>query len=700
MSNPVRHNKITPEHLARKAVIYLRQSSERQVRVNVESQKLQYGLKDRARALGFSKVQVIDNDLGSSASLGTAQRQGFQELIASVALGEVGIVLSREISRLSRTDKDWCHLQEVCQVFGTLMGDGEKVYDLNSTDDQLVLGIKATMSIVELKVLRTRLLEGMQEKARRGELFRMLPPGYVLDGTGKVVKDSNQRVRDAIDLIFRQLRNTGSVRQTYLWFHSEGIELPVNKSIGGKVQLVWKLPSHSFVGDVLRNPFYAGAYVWGQRPVDVRLINGKLVKRQGALRRAEDCKVFIRDHHEGYIEWEAYQENLRLIRGNNLRLGMDESVGAVRSGQGLLAGLLRCARCGRKFHMRYWGKSGTAGRYCCIGDYDAGGSYCLAFGGSTVDRMFSEELLRVLSPLGVEASLQAIDQLSKRESDGQQALGRQLQQVEYETQRALEQYDAVDPRNRLVAAELERRWNEKLAEAEALKARLVEMDSQQPLLTENQRQEIMELGNRFGLVWQNTDCPVELKKKIIRTVIEEILVDMDDEKKMLLFTIHWKGGIHTRFEIPKPPSGVGRKTSMEDLEVIRCLAKRYGDDEIARVLTKLKRRTATGKRWNQSRVKSTRVRYAIQGQSRTKPNHETLTLAQAAKYHGVSDTTIRRLVQAGILINNQTIPWAPWEIQRSGLDSEPVKIIIEELRATGKLRIQGDRFGCQAGLFK
>jgi DNA invertase Pin-like site-specific DNA recombinase len=700
MTDFPRGSKITPGHLARKAIVYLRQSSERQVRTNLESQRLQYGLQTRARELGWTRVQVIDTDLGSSASVGTEARVGFQELVASVAMGEVGIVLSREVSRLSRTDKDWCQLQEVCQVFGTLLGDGERIYDLGTTDDQLVLGIKGTMSVVELNVLKSRLLAGMQAKASRGELVRTLPAGFVRDGTGNVVLCPDTRVREAIALVFSKFRETGSIRQTYLWFHSHGVELPVNKQRGQRDALVWKLPSHAFVADVLHSPFYAGAYVWGRRPMETKWIDGRLARRQeGSNRSVDACEVFIRDHHDGYIDWETYQENLRRMRGNNLRDGMDEAVAAVRSGHGLLTGLLRCGRCGRKLHIRYWGKSGTAARYACPGDYDVGGRYCLAFGGSTVDKRFSREILEAISPLGLEASLQAMDQLSEGERDQEQALRRQLQELEYETRRAREQYDAVDPRHRLVAQELERRWEVKLGETEVLRVRLAEKE-RVPALTEVERGEILELGERFSRIWDAPECSIELKKRIVRAVVEEVIVRLDDESQELTFTIHWKGGTHTRFEMPKPKSGMGKKTSMEDLEIIRKLARRYGDDEIARVLTKLGRRTATEKRWNQSRVGATRKAYKIRGQRRSLIDPEILSLAGAAKHAGVSDTAIRRLVDTGILKNEQEVPWAPWEIRKADLDSSPVREILTELLATGHLRLDGDRSGAQGALFE
>ena len=243
--------KIKPEHLARKAIVYLRQSTEKQVRQNLESQRLQYDLGERMHALGWSDVEIIGHDLGASAAIGAARREGFERVLSSVALGEVGIVVSREVSRLSRTDKDWCRLVEVCQIFGTLIGDEQQVYDLNYLDDQLVLGIKGTLSVVELKVLRQRLQAGQESKARRGELFKRLPVGYVHDGVGKVVLHPDQRLRDAIQLVFTKFRELWSVRQSFQWFRDHDVELPANPIRGTRI--IWKIPSQSLIRDMLRN---------------------------------------------------------------------------------------------------------------------------------------------------------------------------------------------------------------------------------------------------------------------------------------------------------------------------------------------------------------------------------------------------------------------------------------------------------------
>jgi DNA invertase Pin-like site-specific DNA recombinase len=692
--------KLTPARLARKAIVYLRQSSERQVQQNLESQRLQYALVDRARALGWTQVEVIDRDLGWSAAMGAAPREGFARLLASVALGEVGLVLSREVSRLSRTDKDWCHLLEVCQLFDTLIGDAEQVYDVSLIDDQLVLGIKGTLSVVELKVLKLRLLQGMEAKARRGELVRMLPPGYVTDGTGKVVKDPNVRVQEAMGLIFRTFRETWSIRQTFKWFHAQGIELPVNRKRDGRVEVGFQLPTHSFIGDVLRNPIYAGAYVYGRRPVELTLVDGRLQKRHGRLRPPTDARVFIPDHHAGYIEWATYEEHQRMMRRNSLRHEREEGTGGVRAGHGLLARLLRCGRCGRKLHVWYWGRHGTAARYLCVGDFPAGGRYCVGFGGATVDRRIGEEVVRVLSPLGVRASLEALEQRRAADTARRDARARQLEQAEYEERRASEQYHAVDARNRLVAAELERRWNVTLEHVERLRSALAELEQAAPVLSEEERVTVRTLGERFADVGHSPACPPELKKKIVRTVLDEIIVTHDGATDTLQFTLHWAGGTHTALEMPKPRSGVGQATALEDLELIRRMAGRYGDDEIARVLNKLGRRTGKGKRWSQERVATARRNHGIAGQTRATPDPEILSLGRAAKEFHVSDTTIKRLVARGLLTVTQVAPWAPWEIRRADLDADPIRGILEHLRRTGELVLPGMESAAQPSLFQ
>jgi len=692
-------SKLTDAHLGRKAIVYLRQSTDRQVLRNTESLKLQYNLVNRAKEQGFAEVEVIECDLGRSASMGAKRREGFDRLIAAVAVGEVGIVLSREVSRLSRTDKDWCRLVEVCQVFGTLIGDEEQLYDLGLTDDQLILGIKGTMSVVELNVLKLRMQAGMEQKARRGELVRVLPAGYVYDKAGKVVKDPDLRVQQALDLAFRVFRETGSIRKTFLWFRQERIEFPVNRMGGGKVELVWQLPKQSTLEWLFNNPFYAGAYFWGRHPMERIVVEGRVRKRQGKARRPEQCKVFIKGHHEGYIDWQQYERIRAIVSANSLGAGKGgERRGAVKNGEALLSGLLRCGRCGRQLQVRYWGSTGKAGQYYCAGDTQNEGKRCIQLSSRAVDARLSAEVLEAISPLGLEGSLEAIRGLKEEQGAQKSVLDKQLQHLEWEAQRAFEQYDEVDPRNRMVASELERRWNEKLVEVQELKGRIEELNSRTRALTPAQEREIMGLGERFGLVWESEACPIVVKKRIIRTVIEEIVADEQEEQ--LVLVVHWKGGCHTKLLTPKPlPVSVTRKTKLEDQQIISEMAQRYADGQIACVLNRLGRTTGAGNRWNEGRVKRARKTYGIAGQPQAIMDPEVLTLQQAIKRSGAGRSALLRLIEAGVLKAKQVVPFAPWEIHWADLEAEPVRGILERFKKTGKLLIEGHVASAQKELF-
>jgi DNA invertase Pin-like site-specific DNA recombinase len=685
MSDTPTSGKITPFHLARRAIVYIRQSSDHQVRNNLESQRLQYALVERARGLGWLQVECVDTDLGASASLGATHRAGFDSVLAAVARGEVGIILAREVSRLSRTDKDFCRLLELCQVFGTLLGDADQIYDPVLMDDQLILGIKGTLSVVELRVLRLRLIQGVQAKASRGELVRLLPAGYELDGERHPVLSPDERVRDAMAQVFTTFRTTWSVRQTLLWFQSEARLVPVRQRRGNRWLLHWRLPTQSFLTDVLSNPWYAGAYVYGRRATQVDYKDGVLVRRVGRRRPPEACTVFLRDHHEGYITWDQFEEHRRIMTRNSHTVGAATASSPIRTGSGLLAGLLRCGRCGRHLHVRYWGRAGTAPRYLCVGTYEAGGEYCLGFGGRAAETAVSAELLRVISPLGLAASEAALERRTEEDDSRRRALELALRQLEFEARRAFEQYDEADPRNRLVAAELERRWNAKLEEAARVRSTLDGLSPRTALVGQEERETIAWLGSHFAQVWSHPDCPGELKKKILRTLIHEVIVDLDEVRQQLSFTIHWAGGTHTRLEVTTPSKGKAQATATSDLDVISALAVRYGDDDIARVLTRMGSRTGKGLRWTRERVKSARTRAAIAGRAKTIESPELLNMNAAARYSGVSDTTIRKLVDAGLIRNEQTIPWAPWEIPRGDLERDAVKQVLRHLQTTGRL---------------
>jgi hypothetical protein len=341
--------------------------------------------------------------------------------------------------------------------------------------------------------------------------------------------------------------------------------------------------------------------------------------------------------------------------------------------------------------VRYWGGRGTNARYLCKGDFDDGGQYCLGFGGALVDRRLGHELLKVISPFGLEASLRALEELSAGDAAQRAALSSKLEQLEYEAKKAFEQYDAVDARNRLVAGELERRWNEKLAEIETTQQRLSSLDGKRYSLSSEEEASIRLMGDNFAETWQSDHCPPALMKMIFRTAIEEVIVRGDAENKTLQFTIHWNGGAHTQIEMGRPRAATETATPMEALEIIRRMAVRHGDDQIASVLNRLGHATGKGKRWNQIRVATARRNHSIPGQRRALPDPERVSLSEAARLCGVSHRTIERLVQAGLLKREQASPRAPWEIRRADLECEPIRTIVERLLQTGKLILYG---GC------
>ncbi|HEY9347973.1 MAG TPA: recombinase family protein, partial [Inquilinus sp.] len=457
--------KITPEHLVRGAFVYVRQSTADQVLNNQESRRRQYGLVDRARALGWSAVEVIDDDLGRSGS-GIA-RPGFERLLAAICEGRVGAVVSIEASRLARNGRDWHTLLEFCGLVGTLIIDEDGVYDPRHPNDRLLLGMKGTMSEMELSLFRQRSLEALKQKARRGELFLTVAVGYLKVAHDRIEKDPDRRIQEAIALVFTKFGELQTVRQVLLWMRQERLPLPaVTYGADGR-SVAWKLPVYNTLHHMLTNPIYAGAYAFGRTGSRVTIEAGRKRIVRGFRKDRSAWEALILDHHEGYIGWAEFERNQRLISDNaNGKSFM--SRGSVRRGEALLAGLLRCGHCGRKLHVAYSGTNGDVGRYHCRGGhFNHGGDRCISFGGLRIDHAVGNEVIARLQPLGVEAATAAVEARQAERAEKLHQVELALEQARYEAARARRQYDAVDPDNRLVAAELEKRWNERLLAAQA-----------------------------------------------------------------------------------------------------------------------------------------------------------------------------------------------------------------------------------------
>ena len=667
-------SKILPEHLARTAFIYVRQSTAYQVVNNLESQRLQYGLVDRARQLGWDDIQIVDDDLGKSGG-GTA-RPGFEKLLAAICEGRVGAVVSLEASRLARNGRDWHTLLEFCGLVGTLLVDEDAIYDPRSPNDRLLLGMKGTMSEMELSVFRQRSVQAMRQKARRGELHLTVAVGFVKTDDGRVEKDPDRRVRDGISLVFRKFAELQSVRQVLLWFRQEEVLVPAIVQGRGKRPIEWKAQVYHTLHHMLTNPVYAGSYAYGRRGTRVTIEGGrKRVVREQLRRNWKDWEVLIHDHHEGYTTWAEFERNQHLIADNangKSYLGR----GSIRRGEALLPGLFRCARCGRRLHVQYTGKGGNTQRYVCRGSFGAKAvDSCIGFGGMRVDRVVAQEVLDRLQPLGIEAALAAMQAHDERQCDKRQQIGNSIRQAQYEAARARRQYDAVDPDNRLVAAELERRWNEKLVQLRDLEMQLDQLDQtkQTPTLAAEDRAKLMTLGKDLVKAWNSAGVSVETRKKIIRLLVKEIIVDVVDDALALI--IHWQGGDHTEMRVKKNKIGHTRwAVEASVIDLVRVLARQLPDNAIAAILNRSGKLTAHGATWTRTHVCSLRNTHGIsvyRDGERTERGE--ITLDEAAEALKVSRATAYRMVTGGVLPAQQLCAGAPWIIRLDDLRQDSVR---------------------------
>ena len=672
--------KIAAEHLARGAFVYVRQSTTDQVRNNHESRRRQYGLADRARTLGWSTVEIIDDDLGRSGS--GVSRPGFEKLLAAICEGRVGAVVSIEASRLARNGRDWHTLLEFCGLVGTLIVDEDGVYDPRRPNDRLLLGMKGTMSEMELSVLRQRSLEALKQKAQRGELFLNVAVGYAkTPHDDRIEKDPDRRVQEAIALVFRKFAEMQTVRQVHLWLRQERLSLPaVSHGPDGR-RVEWKLPVYNTIHHMLTNPIYAGAYAFGRTGSRITIEEGRKRIVRGLRKERGEWEALIIDRHEGYISWAEFERNQRLIADNaNGKSFM--SRGSVRRGEALLAGLLRCGHCGRKLHVAYSGTNGSAGRYHCRGGrINHGGEPCISFGGMRVDRAVGAEVIERLQPLGVEAALAAAEMRRIESAEKQRQIEFALEQAHFEAARARRQYDAVDPDNRLVAGELEHRWNERLAAVRALEDEcdtLAAAPTRSLSPTEPGR--LLALGADLERAWNAPGATSATRKRIVRTLIEEIVARVEDDALDLV--VRWQGGDHTFLRVRKNRAGQHRwSTDTDVLELVAVLARQMPDRAIAAILNRAGKKTGRGNGWTRSRVCWLRNHRGITPyREGERAERGEATLDEAAAALNVSAATVRRMINERLLTAHQLCKGAPWVIRTDDLARPDVKRVADQRR--------------------
>lgn len=672
--------KLTNERLRRRAIVYLRQSSPEQVFQNRESQRRQYHLADQAHELGFRDVRVIDDDLGRTGS-GLVERPGFQRLVAEVCSGEVGAVFCIEASRLARNGRDWHHLIWLCGLAGTVLVDFDGVYDPNLVNDRLLLGMKGEMAAFELSLLRQRSLEAIRQKARRGELQFRLPVGFCWAEGGKIEMDPDRRIQQALHLAFGKMIELGSVRQVWLWFRRQKIAFPTLARHRAEPRVLWKLPVYNNFLALFTNPLYAGAYAYGRRETRTQIIQGQARKTEGHRKPASEWTALIRDHHAGYISWEQYERNQAMIAANAHMKSRTEPK-AGRGGRALLAGLLRCRRCGRMLHVEYTGRNPHQPRYHCRGaQLSHGEDRCLSFGGWRPERAVAEEVLEAVSGNAVEAALEAAEQMRQQGEARRRAAERELQQAHYEARLAERRYEAVDPEQRLVAAELEARWNAALQKVSNLEKKLQTLASNPQATVIPPKEVLLSLAQDLPTVWNAPSTDMRLKQRIVRILIREIVVDIDEEKHQIVMLIHWAGGRHSELRVKKNAPGEHRHcTNLEAIEVVRRMAGQFSDEQIAATLNRLGMRTGAGNTWNEARVYSLRHHHPLPAYDTTRSSTGVLTLDQAAARLGVSVTVVRRLINSKTIPATQAVPGAPWQIPLAALEFPEVLEAVRDVK--------------------
>lgn len=661
--------KITLAHLKREAYIYIRQSTPEQVHHHLESQRLQYQLAELAKEYGWPNPEIIDEDLGRSGS-GTVVRPGFIRLMKTVANEQVGAIFCLEASRLTRNIREWSQLIEFCSYFHTLIIDTSGIYDPQNQSDRMVLGIQGAVYEFETSTFRQRAHSAIQAKAERGEFYTVLPAGYELTpDKKKCIKDPNQRIQEAIDFIFNKFQLLGSALAVVACLQDENIEVPCRGPAG---KIFWKVPTTSLLRKILANPIYAGVYVYGRSQTVIRFVDNQPVKSCRDLPFGQ-WKTIIHDHHPHYISWDQYMANQNRLQQNQTKRGQRVK-GAPKNGPALLTGLLNCQRCGQKFRVRYSSSHDGAPHYVCRGQEIKGHSEnCFSFSGVQLEQLVTKLVFQVVQPATIAAAEEAAGLLANQQHQKISLVQNQLNQAHYETQRCFEQYNLVDPKNRLVAQYLETNWNQALEKERQLEQQLRQTEQAYQPLSEADQQAIKLLAKSLPDVWYHPAADNRLKKQILQILIEAIWVKSVPENRLEI-TIHWAGGVHTQHQLQRRKSGQ-RTTYLQPAteNIIRALAEIEVDADIARNLNLVKIPTAGGKSWTENSVRDFRHHHRIPIFNPVEYQKKGwVNLTEAAQILGTSPTAVSRLIQAKILPARQIIKYSPWIIENDQLSQPKV----------------------------
>jgi DNA invertase Pin-like site-specific DNA recombinase len=645
--------KIQEHHRSKPAYIYLRQSTPSQVRHHQESTERQYALREKALELGWSEslIRTLDRDLGKTGTEMT-RREDFKTLVAEVSMGQVGAVFALEVSRLARSNLDWHRLLELCALTETLVIDEDGCYDPADFNDGLLLGLKGAMAQAELHFLHARLQGGKLNKAKKGELRFPVPVGLCYDEQGRIVMDPDAEVRAAVGLVFRLFRETGSAFGVMQRFAESGLPFP-KRSYGGAWdgKIIWGRLTHSRVLGILKNPSYAGMYVFGRYQYRRQISpEGGVHKRTQAVAMS-DWRVSLKEHHEGYITLEEFFNNQERLEKNRTNGEQTLLAGPAREGLALLQGLLLCGTCGHALTVRYTGNGGIYPCYLCnrLRRDGSASKDCMSFRCDLLDSAIAEEVLKALQPAEIELALAALQELESRDRTISRQWQMRLERAEYEAALAERRYQEVDPSQRLVAGTLERRWNDALLQLEDLKKQAAEFLHQEArVATPEQKAKVLALARDLPRVWHAPTTQAKDRKRMLRLLIKDITVEKPLRPKQLLAHIRWQGGACTDICVQLPPNIADRvRYPAAVVDRVRHLAQSLPDGDIADCLNQEGRVSALGKPFTGSMIQWIRYRYQIPKARLVRP--EELTVQQVAERFRVSPNVVYYWIDRGVI---------------------------------------------------
>jgi DNA invertase Pin-like site-specific DNA recombinase len=681
--------KIQTTHLEKPAYIYIRQSSMGQVRHHQESTERQYALRDKALQLGWSAdmIRILDGDLGLSGAQATG-RQDFQMLVADVSMRKVGAVFALEASRLSRSCTDWHRLLELCAFTDTVIIDEDGCYNPADFNDQLLLGLKGTMSQAELHFLRARLQGGRLNKARKGELRSPLPVGLVYDDEGRTVLDPDSEVRHAVRFLFEMFRETGSAYGVVHRVSKEGLRFP-KRAYGGawNGKLIWGRLTGSRVLGVLKNPAYAGGYVHGRYQSVKEIAPDGTFRSRTTEMPMSSWTVLIKDHHEAYISWDEFMHNQKVLERN--RTNGEETLlgGSAREGLALLQGLLLCGHCGHRLTVRYKGNGGIYPTYECNWQRREGLSTgsCMHIRCDLIDEPIAKRVLEVIQPKQIEIAIKALEELERRESAINNQWRMRIERAEYEANLAQRRYEEVDPSNRLVAATLERRWNDALLKVEEIHKEFAQHQRRERITaTEEQKAELRKLAQDLPRLWKASTTRAKDRKRILRLLIKDVTVEKLPIPKQVVLHLRWQGGACEDIPIEIPPKRSDQiRYPNEIIKKVGALANNLTDEQIASVFNQEGTKSAKGGLFTFSIIRWIRYKHRIPGPSLKRL--EEFTVKQIAKKFAVSPNVVYYWIERSVITARRLNQGSPYWIT---IDSQKEKELSNWVRNSPRIKGQ------------